>query len=141
DASPTMLGPVASPEARTLSGRLGQVEPTLDHGHAQAAIAMAARVADAAPGFDPVVHVFTDLQASQWQGVDIALPHTIHVFPEAARSNRQTSRLTDNVALRWMTVTPSAPIAGEPIIVAVEVVNFGPSEADVTIVLDGLSSF
>lgn len=126
DRQPHDLLPEPTRNHDALRAALTAVTPSDERGDAVAAAALVERLIRAG-GAEATIHVLTDAQATQWR--DVPWPQGAHV-----QWHRLDASIA-NVSVRGLTVTPAAPVIGEPVLVTAEATNHGEASADVRIAL------
>ncbi len=136
DHTPSPLLPEPTANIAALVQRLRQLEPTYEHGNANAALQCVRALHQ--HGDDPShrsldVDIFTDAQRTQWSG------ETLRAFL-SSNENRSvrihrlgTSR--DNTAVHDPIVEPARPIVGQPVRVSAQVNHWSSQPATVAVQL------
>lgn len=134
--NPEAILPRLTDQSAPLAARLREASVTLQRADMQSAIALAATLP--APTDEPLrprrVIVFSDMQASNFQGVSVPASVTLDLRSIADQAPPR------NLAVSDIEISPPRPIAGRESIVSVKVTNFSDAPARPTVTCDAASS-
>ncbi|MEX2213135.1 MAG: VWA domain-containing protein [Phycisphaeraceae bacterium] len=129
DRQPRSLLPEPTANLSQLIRLVESLEPSYEHGDADAALRLLAldntratqdsglRTQDLSPRREKRILIFSDLQASQWPAADAIralLPRDAKVTIDSLGES------ADNLALHQPSITPAHPVIGQPALVRVE---------------------
>jgi hypothetical protein len=124
--TPRPLLPALSENIPALHDLLVKSQPAYENGEPGAALALAQKMLNG----NGTIHVFSDFQKSNWEGVR-QLPGGL-----ACRLHPVTTAAVDNVAVTAARLVPAAPVIGEPVEVFCTVFNCSPGPREETVRLE-----
>lgn len=131
-AQPEAVLPALSRNRSALVQALAETPATLERADVEAAIAKAAQLLDG-PG---EIHVYSDFQATNWAGVDLAVAGDAKLVLHPV-----TAGAAANVGVTGLTLRPARPVAGEQVELLVQLFNStdAPQQRTLSLDLHGVS--
>lgn len=130
DSNPTAAFPEPAPNIAFLEDEIARAAPLSQPGAIYPAIELALRQLHDAPGRREI-HIISDFQESAWKNFSSSIPKDIILtFSKVAESD------VSNTAVTSLVSVPTAPVAGQQIIVQTRVANFSTEPRRVSLTLD-----
>lgn len=130
DSTPTAAFPEPAPNTDFLNDELTRAMPAPEPGAIDAAIELALRQLNDAPGRREL-HIISDFQESAWENFSPSIPKDVSLTLSKVAEDS-----VPNLAVTSLVTIPSSPVAGQQIILQARVENFSAEPRRISLTLD-----